>query len=398
VEPFQFDPFDEPTRRDPYPVFARARREHPVWRHEGLPVVSVFRHADVQAILRAPARFSNVFPPPPGMTAEDLLPSMLGADPPQHTRLRGLVSQAFTPRMVQRLAPRIEAIAEELVSAAVAEGTVDLVEALTYPLPVVVIAELLGIPAEDRGRFKTWSDDVVANLGAQFFTPPTPERLAAFRATVAALRAYFTALVAERRARPADDLLSALVAAEVDGSRLDFEELMGMLVLLLVAGNETTTTLIGNAVLTLLDHPAALARLRADPGLLPAAVDEVMRYTSPVQMDPRRVTTAVELHGQHVAPEEFVLCWLGAANRDEAVFPDAERFDPARAPNRHLGFGFGPHYCLGAPLALLEAETALRVLLRRTRAFARPDDAPLPLHPSIVFRAVTRLPLALTPA
>jgi cytochrome P450 len=398
VDTFAFDPFDDATRRDPYPLFALARREHPVWAHAGLPVFSVFRHADVQAILRDPVAWSNGFPPPPGMDATDLLPSMLSADPPEHTRLRGLVSQAFTPRRVQQLTPRIEAIAEELVAAAVAQGTVDLVEALTYPLPVIVIAELLGIPAGDRARFKTWSDEVVANLGVVFFTPPTPERLARFRDTMGQLRAYFTALVAERRARATDDLLSALVAAELEGSRLDFEELLAMLILLLVAGNETTTNLIGNAALELAARPELAVRLRAEPALLPTTVDEVLRFTSPVQMDPRRATRRLELHGHTIEPDQFVLCWIGSANRDERVFPEPDRFDPARAPNRHLGFGFGPHYCLGAPLATLEAEVALRVLLRRTRHLTRTDDLPLPLHPSFVFRGVTRLPMALRPA
>ena len=170
-----------------------------------------------------------------------------------------------------------------------------------------------------------------------------------------------------------------------------------MLILLLVAGNETTTNLIGNAVLALLDHPDALARLRAERALLPSAVDEVMRWSSPVQMDPRRATRALELHGHSIDADQLVVCWLGSANRDEDVFPDPERFDIARADNRHLAFGFGPHYCLGANLARLEAQVALAALLDRSRAFERIDDAPLPLHPSIVFRGVTSLPLRLHP-
>jgi cytochrome P450 len=398
MEPFTFDPFDEATRRDPFPLYARARRDHPVHAHEGLPVLSIFRHADVQGVLKDPATWSNVFPPPPGMTAEDLLPSMLGMDPPGHTRLRGLVNQAFTPRMVQRLEPRMVEIAHALLDAALERRRVDLVEALTYPLPVIVIAEMLGIPVEDRERFKTWSDDAVANLGVVFFGAPSEERIASMRRTVSEMRAYFSGLAEERRARPREDLLSGLVAAEVEGSRLSFDELLAMLILLLVAGNETTTTLIGNAALELMAHPDALARLRADPGLLPGAVDEVLRFTSPVQMDPRRATRPVELHGRRIEPEQIVLCWLGSANRDESAFRDPDVFDVARSPNRHLSFGFGPHYCLGATLASLEAQVALRVLLQRTRDFRRTDDAPLPLHPSIVFRAVTRLPVELVPA
>jgi cytochrome P450 len=398
VDPFVWNPFDEATRRDPFPLYARARREHPVYAHEGLPVFSIFRHADVLAVLKDVTTWSSVFPPPPGMTAEDMLPSMLSSDPPQHTRLRSLVSQAFTPRMVRRLEPRMVEIAEGLLDAALERRRVDLVEVLTYPLPVTVIAEMIGVPIEDREQFKRWSDEAVANLGVVFFNQIPEERLAAMRRTVTEMGAYFTRLAAARRVRPEDDLLSGLVAAEVEGSRLGEGELLAMLILLLVAGNETTTTLIGNAVLELLAHAEALARLRADPGLLPTAIDEVLRFASPIQMDPRRATRPIELHGRRIEADQFVLCWLGSANRDEAVFSAPDEFDVARTDNRHLAFGFGPHYCLGANLASLEAEVALRVLLARTRSIARTDDAPLPLHPSIVFRGVVTLPVELRPA
>jgi cytochrome P450 len=323
---------------------------------------------------------------------------MLVTDPPAHTRLRGLVSQAFTPRRIAQLAPRIDAIARELVDRAVAEREVDLVEALTYPLPVVVIAEMIGVPADDRAEFKAWSDALVAPLGTAFFETAPPERVATLRRVRAELEAYFVRLVEERRRAPRDDLLSALVAAELEGSRHSFPELLAMLILLLVAGNETTTNLIGNAVLDLLAHPAALAALRADPARTSTAVEEVLRFSSPVQMDPRRATRTVELHGVTVAADEFVLCWLGSANRDETVFERPETFDVTRRKNPHLAFGFGPHYCLGAALATLEAEVALRVLLARTSDIRRVDDAPLPLHPSIVFRGVRSLPVVLTAA
>jgi cytochrome P450 len=398
TEPFFFNPFDGATRRDPYALFARARAEHPAWRHEGFPVVSVFRHADCQAILRDPQAWSSAFPTPPGFAPEDVPRSMLATDPPGHTRLRGLVSQAFTPKRVRQLAPRVEAIAGALLDAALARREVDLVEALTYPLPVIVIAEMIGVPAEDRAQFKAWSDALVAPLGTAFFEVAPPERVATFRRVRGELEGYLVRLVEVRRRAPRDDLLSALVAAELEGSRLSFEELLAMLILLLVAGNETTTNLIGNAVLTFLAHPAALAALRADAGLMPAAVEEVLRFASPVQMDPRAATRDTTLHGLPVAAGEFVLCWLGSANRDETVFERGETFDLTRPKNPHLAFGFGPHYCLGASLATLEAEVALRVLLRRTRTFRRVDDAPLPLHPSIVFRGVRSLPMILEPA
>jgi cytochrome P450 len=222
--PFAFNPFDDATRRDPYPLFARARREVPVFRHQGLPVSSVFRHADVLAILRDPQTWSSEFPPPPGFDADDLPRSMLIVNPPEHTRLRGLVSQAFTPRRVKQLVPRIEAIAHELLDDALEKRTVDLVEALTYPLPVIVIAEMIGVPAEDRAQFKLWSDALVAPLGSVFFAPPSPAMIAEQRRIRAELEAYFVRLVEERRRVPKDDLLSALVQAELEGSRLSFQE------------------------------------------------------------------------------------------------------------------------------------------------------------------------------
>ena len=394
MAPFDFNPFDEAFRRDPYAAYAQGRREHPVFAHPNFPVVSLFRYQDTQALLRDPSQWSNFFPLPPGMERPgDMPPSMLGVDPPEHTRLRGLVSQAFTPRMIKRLEPRLREVAHELMDAALKERRIDLVAALTHPLPVIVIAEMIGIPAHDRARFKVWSDAAVKSLGVGLLTPPTLEHLDEQRAVIREMREYFLPLVEERRREPREDLLSGLVAAETEGSRLSFDEMIQTLILLLVAGNETTTNLIGNAVLELLAHPAALDELRADRSLLPDAMEEVLRFSSPVQMDPRRAVRATELHGVPVAENQFVISWIGSANRDEEVFERPDEFDIRRRNNRHLAFGFGPHYCLGASLASLEAQVAVDALLERTRSFRRPDDAPLPLHPSIVFRGVRALPL-----
>ena len=368
---FDFNPFDPDTRRHPAPIYAQARREHPVYRHPGLPIVSVFRHVDVQAILREPATWSNNFRPPPGVDPDRLPRSMLGQDPPDHTRLRSLVSQAFTPRMIRRLEPRLHEIADELMTAALAQGDVDFVQAMTYPLPVIVIAEMIGVPPAERPQFKAWSDVAVAGLGTGLFAPPDMARLEQLQAVLRDMGAYFSALAEERRRAPREDLLTGLVQAEVEGSKLTHAEMITMLVLLLVAGNETTTTLIGNAVLELLDHPDALAQVRADPTLLPGAIDEVLRFASPVQLDPRRATRRVELRGEVIEPDQIVVSWLGSANRDEDVFADPERFDITRTDSRHLAFGLGPHYCLGANLARLEAQTAIGALLRRTRSFGR---------------------------
>ena len=391
---FDFNPFDEATRRQPAPIYARARREHPVYRHPGLPIVSVFRYDDAQSILRDPETWSSNFPPPPGIDAEKMPPrSMLGQDPPDHTRLRSLVSQAFTPRIIRRLEPRMHEIANELMTAALERGEVDFVQAMTYPLPVTIIAEIIGVPAAERAQFKAWSDIAVAGLGSGLFAPPDMARIEQLQTVLRDMGVYFTALADERRRAPREDLLTGLVQAEVEGSRLSHAEMITMLVLLLVAGNETTTTLIGNAVLELLDHPAALAQLRAHPALLPTAIDEVLRYASPVQLDPRRALRRVELRGEVVEPGQIVVSWLGSCNRDEAIFAAPERFDITRDDNRHMAFGFGPHYCLGANLARLEAQVAIGALLRHTRSFERTTSDPLPLHPSIVFRGVTSLPL-----
>ena len=396
----EFNPFDDAVRRDPHPFYALGRREGGVYEHPGFPVVSVFGHAAIRAILKDWQTFSSEFPDPPGITRPaDIPPSMLLVDPPRHTRLRSLVSQAFTPRMVGRMAPRLEEIARGLIDAAVEAGEVDLVEALTYPLPVMAIAEMIGVPVEDRARFKHWSDELVASLGAGLFSPITAEQLAGQTRRIYELRDYFRPLAEARRTDPRDDLLSGLVAAEVEGSKLTFDEMMQTLVLLLVAGNETTTTLISNAVLALLAHPDELRRLRADPGLVENTVEEVMRFTSPVQLDPRRPTRDVDLGGIRVGPERFVLCWLGSANRDETVFATPDRFDVGRGDaGEHVGFGFGPHFCLGSHLARLETRIALRVLLEKTRDFERTTTDDLPLHRSLVFNGVTSLPLALRPA
>lgn len=391
-----FNPFDEATRRHPFALYERARRESPVYSHPGLPIVSVFRYEDVQSILKDSATWSSHFPPPPGVDPATMPePSMIGQDPPQHTRLRGLVSQAFTPRIIRRLEPRMREIADELVDAAVASGEVDLVQALTYPLPVTIIAEIIGVPAEDRERFKDWSDRIVANLGTGLFTPPPPEQLRQIRSLLDQMGEYFAELAEERRRVPKEDLLTGLVQAQFEGSRLTQDEMLRMLVLLLVAGNETTTTLIGNSVLTLLDHPDQLARLRAEPERMAAAVDEVLRFSSPVQLDPRVAARDVEVRGFPVRQGQIVISWIGSANRDEDVFTAADRFDIGRAENPHLAFGFGPHYCLGASLARLETQVALSTLLAKTKSFQRTGSEPLPLHPSIVFRGVTSLPLRL---
>ncbi|HET7559689.1 MAG TPA: cytochrome P450, partial [Limnochordia bacterium] len=267
---------------------------------------------------------------------------------------------------------------------------IDLIKELAYPLPVIVIAELLGIPKEDRDRFKAWSDRIVASadnvLGGAGGDSDEAHQ---------AMASYFHEVIAERRRRPQADLISALLAAEVDGERLDEAEVIALCWLLLVAGNETTTNLIGNAILSLLEHPDQLARLRAHPDWLPSAIEEALRFRSPVQAMFRITTGEVELAGQRIPAGNRVVAWIGSANRDEGKFQRAEFFDIAREPNPHIAFGHGIHFCLGSPLARLEARIALGTFLARYPHFERADDQPLePAHGFIV-HGVTSLPLHL---
>jgi cytochrome P450 len=394
-EPFLFNPLDPDVRDDPFPAYGRGRREQPLHRHLGLPLVSIFRYADVETVLRDVATWSSELPLPPGfeMPPGDAR-SMLIVDPPEHTRLRGLVNQAFTPRRIQTLEARVREIANQLVDRALAERRVDLVEALTYPLPVIVIAEMIGVPIKDREQFKQWSDEAVADLGVAVldFSRERFERQMVIRRKIGA---YFARLVEERRAEPRDDLLSALVAAEEAGSKLSFPELLSMLILLLIAGNETTTNLIGNAVLQLLRHPQALEHLRGRPELVAPAIEEVLRFDSPVQATVRRANADTEIAGETLAREQVAFVWIGSANRDEAAFSDPDRFDIERQPNRHLAFGFGAHYCLGANLARLETRVALETLLERTRSFRQAEGAAPERTTSFILRGLKRLPVEL---
>ena len=401
---FAFNPLDPETRRDPYALYARAREQAPAFVHAGLPlrVTSLFRYDDVQSTLRDDARFSNAPLAALRLASPDeaaaIPPSMLVTDGEEHTRLRGLVNKAFTPRIVSRLEARMHALAHELVDAAVAQGEADLVQALTYPLPVTVIAEIIGIPAQDRAQFKQWSDRAVASLGLAFLGGFDAERAKAQLALREEMRAYLIPLAEDRKRAPREDLLTGLVRAEHAGSRLSHDEMLQMLILLLVAGNETTTTLIQNTVLELLAHPEWERRARADLTLATAVIEETLRHSSPVQFAPRRSLTELTLHGVEIRPDDLLLCWIGSANRDAKVFDDADRFDPLRERNPHIAFGFGPHYCVGANLARLEARVALEALLAKTSRIERAWSGDLPVHPSPVFRGVTRLPVKLTPA
>ena len=375
-------------RLNPYPFYKTARTMGGVVHINRPPLWNVFRYEDVRMVLSDQARFSS------GLGAEGAPRSLISTDPPRHTKLRSLVNRAFTPKAIAGLQPRIEALATELLDRAQERGGLDLVGEFSEPLPVLVIAEMLGIPGEDRAAFKQWSDMIVSSADAVLMGDQA-ERPAGYDEAMAAMWAYFTDVIAQRRAHPADDLISGLVQAEIDGERLSNDDVLQFCWLLLVAGNETTTNLISNAVQTLLDHPDALARLREDLNLLPAAIEEVLRYRSPVQAMFR--STAVEVKiGRHKIPAgEVVVAWIGSANRDAARFTNPDRFDITRTPNPHIAFGHGIHTCLGAPLARLEAGLALSVFIRRFPVFQRSGNAPLEPVPGFILHGVKHLPLAL---
>jgi cytochrome P450 len=321
---------------------------------------------------------------------EGILRSLLMLDPPDHTRLRGLVNRAFTPRVVEQLRPRIQQIVDELLDVAAAGGEMDLVRDLAYPLPVTVIAELLGVPAEDRDRLKRWSDELTVVIDPIGSGRSVESAAGAY----AELSAYFEAVFEDRRLRPRDDLVSALVAAEQEGERLRGAELLALCALILGAGHETTTNLIGNAVLALLRHPGERKRLQDDPSLMESAVEEFLRYDSPVQATDRVASEDCEIGGQRIEAGRFVAVLIGAANRDPARFPEPDRLELGRADNRHLSFGQGVHYCLGAGLARVEAEIAIGSLLRRFPDVSGSADPP-GYVPSLTLRGPTALPLSL---
>jgi cytochrome P450 len=369
---------------NPFPFYKMMRETDPVHSIAEYGMWQVFRYDDVQRVLSDYAAFSSNFAQ--GQAQDPLSTSLISMDPPRHRQFRNIVTQAFTPRSVARLSDRITAIVTDLLDPIIAKGRMDIIDDLSYPLPVIVIAEMLGIPQQDRESFKFWSDAIVGTSGA---VQGDPQR---------EMGAYFLDMIERRRREPQDDLISALLDAQIDGQHLNQRELLGFCILLLVAGNETTTNLIGNALLCFDEHPEVMDQLRADPELIPDAIEEVLRYRSPVQMMYRRAVSDVMLEGRQIRAGQMVLAQIGSANRDEAQFPDADRFDIRRTPNRHIAFGHGIHFCLGAPLARLEARIALTHLLARLRDIRRVREQPLEPTGSDIVYGVKHLPITFSPA
>jgi len=395
-----FNPLREDLRVDPYPFYAELRERDPVHRSYAASGWVLSRYADILGVL-ADRRFSSDernWKRSARMRArrrragvldlyDDQLISMLRIDPPDHTRLRTLVSKAFTPRAVERMRPRIEALVGELLDGLQGRCEIELVGDFASPLPVSIIAEMLGIPVADRGRFRHLSNEAIRLLG----DGSNEDRRRGSKGFTE-LAHYLEAEVDARRRAPRDDLLSGMVAAEEAGDRLSTQELFATCVLLLIAGNETTTNLIGNGTLALLRHPDQLDRLRREPKRIPSALEELLRYDSPVQLTSRIVLEDGELCGRPLRCGEQLVLLLGAGNRDPERFPDPDRLDVAREDVHPLSFGHGIHYCLGAQLARLEAQIAFEGLLERFPDL-RLGAAPIAWGDNTVLRGPTSLAL-----
>ena len=400
TEPVVFNPFDPDFRVDPYPTYKRLREEDPV--HESLlgpPVLTRYDHC--VAVLRdhrtgTDQTKSNAYDEwlaqgntPPGRNEDDH-PPFLFLDPPDHTRLRGLVTKAFTPRVVESLRPRVQELADGLIDAVQDRSGMDVIADVAYPLPVTVISEMLGVPTEDHETFQGWSRELARALDPEFVLPP--EVIAAREKAAHEFTEYFRRLIGIRRSAPRDDLLSALLAVEEQGDTLTEGELLSTLILLLIAGHETTVNLIGNGVLALLRNREQFEKLSADPTLAKSAVEEVLRYDAPVQMTMRVAHDDLDFGDFALPKGEGAILLLAAANRDPAAFTDPERFDITRDDPRHLAFSSGIHFCLGASLARLEGQVALATLARRLPDMALAVDRP-EYKENIVLRGLAALPV-----
>ena len=389
---------ERPAWLEPFDWYAEMRDRNPVRYDPERGTWDVFRYDQVKRVLAnedgvfstSPRNITGFEEPP-----EDegfLLDTMLLQDPPRHGELRGVVDDAFEPRAVGRLEPRIRTLSTELLDEALAgaDGEIDVVSALAYPLPVIVIAELLGIPSEDRDRFKRWSETIVSSVDRE--SDPTAFLEEQRRAGME-MATYFLQQLAARREAPRDDLPPTIAAAPGDDGPLSHREALGTCMLLLIAGNITTTNLITNAVRCFDAHGAdEFGALAEDERRLTTAIEEVLRYRSPVQAMTRVALEDVEFGGETLSAGDGVVVWLGSANRDERQFTDADQFVPDRSPNQHLGFGHGRHYCLGAPLARLEARVALEVLSDRLTGIELPDTDLTPVRSSFVY-GVESLPI-----
>jgi cytochrome P450 len=397
----RWNPYDPAYAVDPYPIYRRLREEAPVYMHPVFRAWVVSRYDDVAAVLKDPRvsvdrgagnlpDFMNPFAGLSESFTAAIKSALLMMDPPDHTRVRNLVNKAFTPRVIEGLRPRIQQVVDDILEPLGERREIDLVRDFAIPVPVIVIAEMLGVPGEDREAFKRWST-VIAGL----LDPVSSEySVKDVEAAFAEMEAYFQRLFEERRREPRDDLVSRLVSIEEGGDRLSASELLATVALILGAGHETTTNLISNSVVALLRNEGERKRFQEEPALASTAIDEFLRYESPVQATDRLVAEDMEVGGQLFRKGKFVLLLLGSANRDPAHFADPDVLDLSRTDNRHLSFSQGVHFCLGAQLARAEAEIALTTLLRRFPDLRGNPDPPA-WRRSIVLRGPLSLPVSL---
>jgi cytochrome P450 len=389
-----FNPWDPEFRANPYPHYGALVASPPLMvQMAPMPVALVARYHDAAAVLRDPARFSSVQPPaPPGVYQNPFASArnVLNADPPDHTRLRRLISRDFTPRRIREMEPRIRRLAVELLDDAERRGEFDLMADFANVLPVKVIADMLGVPQEKYATFKDWSDRIIAAGNNPPGSPTSPDQ----KDAIDALINFFRDEIERRRREPGPDLVSALVAAHDDAEALSMPEVLSFLALLLIAGNETTTNLFGNGTLALMRNADQLELLRRRPDLLESAIEEMLRYDGPVQSTARFPKNAAVLSGVEIPGGGIVVVVLAAANRDPAQFPAPDRFDITRSPNDHLAFGEGIHFCMGAPLARMEARIGFGEMLARFPRLRMKDPAgPIAYKGSYFLRGLQALAL-----
>ena len=385
-----YNPYAYETHEDPYPVYRELRESAPLYRNEELGFWALSRHADVLAGFKDTERLSNRF----GVSLDasayhegaDSTMSFLAMDPPRHTRMRALVSRGFTPRRISGLEDRIRTLARGYIERFVAEGRCDFISDFAGKLPMDVVSEMLGVPAEDRDRLRGWADSVVHREPGVTDVPPEGLQAAA------KMLQYFGELIEDRAKHPRDDLTGALLEAEIEGDRLDARELLGFLFLMVVAGNETTTKLLGNAAYWIWKNPSERASLRTDPNLVSRWVEETLRYDNSTQALVRRVEQEFEIHGQKLREGDRMVLLVGSANRDQRVFEEPDRYDLKRNTNAMVSFGQGTHFCLGAALARLEARVALEEVQRSLPDF-EVDEAGIRRIHSVNVRGFASLPI-----
>ena len=384
------DFFSDEMRRDPVPLYDRMRQVSPLFR---LPppfdAWLIFDYEGVKRALTDHEAFSSRVPAPRHW--------FIFSDPPDHTKLRGLISRAFTPRVITNLEPRIRELSRDLLDRAIERGEMDLAADYAVPLPMMVIAEMIGIPPEEWPMFRRWSDSILKISYARSDSDVAGRAHGEFVAVTAEMGAYLARMIERRRVSPRDDLLTRLVEAEVDGERLSHEEILGFFQLLVVGGQETTANLINNAILCLVENPDQFEKLRASPDLLSSAIEEAVRHRSPVQWLMRTPTRDIRLHDRVIPAGQLVLAMVGSANRDPAQFADADRFDIARDPNPHIAFGHGIHFCLGAPLTRLEARIALGDILGRFDGLELTSAGPWEPRQALHVHGPARLPIRFRP-